>query len=66
MKEVFDGEVVDAGAGGSAPLRVVLELWPAEPRAKATITEGGKTRDYELRSSPVLSIILSYLKSLRK
>lgn len=49
----------------AAPLRVVLELWPDVPKARAEITEGGKTREYELKSSLVLSVILNYVKGLK-
>ncbi len=50
---------------GGAPIRVTLELWPREARARGTFTENGKTRDIEITSSPVVSIVLAYLRKAR-
>lgn len=51
-------------AGEAAPLRVVVEAWPAQARARASLTENGKTRDVEV-SSLVLSMILAAVRNAR-
>lgn len=59
-------EVLGRGwSGDEAPIRVSLEIWPDIPKARAAITENGKTRDIEIASSMALSMVLNYLKSLR-
>jgi len=47
-----------------APLKIMLEAWPLQARARASLTENGKTRDIEI-SSLVLSMILGAVRNAR-
>lgn len=57
-----ESDTVRIEATSDAPLIVMLEAWPSVPRARASITQNGKTRDLEI-SSFALQMILGAVRS---
>jgi len=48
----------------AAPMGLNIEIWPDKMRARATLTQHGKSRDIEI-SIPIIRMILMALKSCR-
>lgn len=48
-----------------APIRLVVDLWPLQARAKATFSKDGKATEFTL-SSVYIQMILAALKSAGK
>lgn len=51
-----------ASQDSDAPLKVVLEAWPDQMRARATVTRNGQAQDLEVKA-PILKMILAALRA---
>jgi hypothetical protein len=47
-----------------APIEARIELWPDEPRGRATVVKNGKAHELEI-TAPHLRLILAFLSSIR-